>query len=81
MADHFAVTAIQLRPIAQLEAHIAGVTGRGRPDVRVASRVCEGAIPARALAEYAAAPGTATPEALLDRRQHFMQQEILSGTH
>ena len=67
--------------IAQLEAHIAGVTGRGRPDVGVAQRVCDRAIPARALAEHAAAPGTAAFEALLDRRQHFMQQEILPGAH
>ncbi len=67
--------------IAQLEAHIAGMTGRGRPDVGVAQRVGDRAIPAGALTEHAAAPGTATSEALLDRRQHFVQQEILPGAH
>ena len=67
--------------IAQLEAHIAGMTGRGRPDVGVAQRVRHRAIPAGALAEHAAAPGTATSEALFDCWQHLMQQEILPRTH
>jgi hypothetical protein len=44
--------------IAQLEAHITGMTGRGRPDVGVAQRVRSRAIPAGALAEYAAPHGT-----------------------
>src|SRR5271157_5180392 len=57
------------------------MTGRGRPDVGVAQRVRDRAIPAGALAEYAAASGAATSEALLDRRQHFMQQEVLPSTH
>ena len=41
----------------------------------------ERAIPAGALSEHAAPPGTATIEALLDSRQHFLQQEILPSTH
>src|SRR5215831_19430229 len=53
------------------------MTGRGRPDVGVAQRVRDGAVPARALAEHATTPGTATPEALLDSRQHLVQQEVL----
>jgi hypothetical protein len=67
--------------IAQLEAHIAGMTSRGRPDVGMAQRVGDRAIPARAFAEHAAPPGTATSEALLDRRQHFMEQEVLPSAH
>ena len=65
--------------VAQLEAHIAGVTGRGRPDVGMAQRVRDRAIPAGTLAEHAAAPGTAAAEAPLDGRQHLLQQEILPG--
>jgi hypothetical protein len=38
------------------------------------------AIPAGALAEHTAPPGTAASEALLDRRQHFMHQEVLPST-
>ena len=44
-------------------------------------RVRDRAIPARALAEYAAAPGPATSEALLDRRHHFIWQEVLPSTN
>jgi hypothetical protein len=47
----------------------------------VAQRVRHRAVPAGALAEHAAAPGTATSEALFDCRQHFMEQEVLPGTH
>ena len=57
------------------------MTRRSRPDVGVAQRVRERAVPAGALAEHAAAPGTATPEALLDSWQHFLQQEVLPGAH
>src|SRR5947209_4461087 len=67
--------------IAQLEAHIAGVTSRGRPDVGVPERMRYRAIPARALAEDASPPDSATFEAQLDRRQHFIQQIILPGAH
>jgi hypothetical protein len=48
--------------IAQLEAHIARMTGRGRPNVGVAQRMRDRAVPAGALAEHAAAPGTANPK-------------------
>src|SRR5438552_18325373 len=57
------------------------MTRRSRPDVGVAQRMRERAVPAGALAEHAAAPRTATPEALLDSRQHFLQQEVLPSTH
>src|SRR2546421_251152 len=57
------------------------MTRRSGPDVGVAQRVRERAVPAGALAEHAAAPGTPTPEALLDSWQHFLQQEVLPGTH
>jgi hypothetical protein len=67
--------------IAQLEAHIAGVTGRGRPDVGVAQCMRDGTIPTGTFAEYSATPGAAASEALLDRRQHFVQQVVLPGTH
>jgi hypothetical protein len=53
------------------------MTGRGRPNVRVVERVRDRAIPTKTLAEHAAPSGTATFEALLDCRQHFMQQEIV----
>ncbi len=67
--------------IAHLKSHIAGMTGRRRPDVGVAQRVRDRAVPARALAEHAATPGTAAIEALLDCRQHFVQQEVLPKAH
>jgi hypothetical protein len=70
-----------VRKIADFEAHIAGMTGCSRPDIGVAQRVRDRAIPARALAEHAAATGTATTEAALDRRQHLMQQEIFPSTN
>src|SRR5712672_2823817 len=57
------------------------MTGRCRPDVGVAQRMRDRAIPTGALAEHAAAAATATSEALLDCRQHFLQQEVLPGTH
>src|ERR1700680_4546988 len=57
------------------------MTGRRRPDVGGAQRVRDRALPAGALAKHAAAPRAATCEALLDRRQHFMQQEILPAAH
>ena len=70
-----------VRKIADFETHIAGMTGCSRPDIGVAQRVRDRAIPARALAEHAAATGTATSEAVLDRRQHLIQQEILPSTY
>jgi hypothetical protein len=66
--------------IARLEAHIAGMTDRGRPDVGVAQRMRNRAVSAGALAEHTAAPGTATPKALLDGREHLAQQEVLPST-
>jgi hypothetical protein len=42
--------------IAQFEAHIAGMTGRGRPDVGVTQRVGDRAVAAGGLAKDAAAP-------------------------
>ena len=44
-------------------------------------RMHECAISAGALAEHAAAAGTATSEAFFDRRQHFLQQKVFPGTH
>jgi hypothetical protein len=41
----------------------------------------DSAIPRSFLPNNAAAPGTATPEALLDSRQHFVQQKVLPSTH
>ena len=70
-----------VRKIANFETHIARMTGCSRPDIGVAQRVRDRAIPAGALAEHAAATGTAAFEAVLDRRQHLMQQEILPSTH
>ena len=70
-----------VRQIAHLESHIAGVTGCGRPDVGVAQRVGDRAVAAGALAEHAAPPGAAAFEALLDCRQHLVQQEILPKAH
>ena len=67
--------------ITQLEPHIAGMTSRCRPDLGMAQRVGQRAIPAGALAEHAAAPGTATSKALLDCRQHFIEQKVLPNTH
>src|SRR5205823_8120049 len=67
--------------IAQLEAHIAGMTSCRRPYVGVAQRVRERAIPARALAEHTAASDTATFVALLDCRQHFIAEKVLPTTH
>src|SRR4051812_16179394 len=57
------------------------MAGRRRPDVGMAQRMRDRAIPTGALAEHAAAPATATSEALLDCRQHFLQQEVLPGPH
>jgi hypothetical protein len=50
-----------------------------RPEqvVTDAQRMRDGAVPAGALAEHAAASGTATPEALLECRHHLVQQEVL----
>jgi hypothetical protein len=67
--------------IAQFEAHIAGMTGRGRPDIGMAQRMRDCTISARALAEHAAAPGTSTSEAPLDCWEHFMEQEVLPSAH
>ena len=60
--------------ITDLESHVAGMAGRGRPDIGMAQRMRDRAIPAGALAEDAAASAAATPETLLDCRQHLMQQ-------
>ncbi len=43
--------------------------------------VRNGTIPAGALAEHASAPVAAAFEALLDRRQHFVQQEVFPRAH
>ncbi len=69
-----------VRQIAQLEAHIAGMAGGGRPDVGVPQRVGNRAVSAGAFAEHAATPAAAAAEALLDRRQHLVQQEVLPRT-
>ena len=63
--------------ITDLESHVAGMTGRGRPDVGVAQRVGYRAVAAGALAEHAAPPVAAASETPLDGGQHLMQQEIL----
>src|SRR5271169_847432 len=57
------------------------MTSRGRPDVGVAQRVRDRAIPAGTLAEHTAPPGTATSETLLDGRQHFMKEKLLPSTY
>ena len=69
-----------IRQVTQLEAHIAGVTGRGRPNVSVPQCVHDGAIATGTFAEHATPPVAAAAEALLDRRQHFVQQEVFPCT-
>src|SRR5437762_2644620 len=67
--------------ITQLEPHITGMAGRGRSDVAMAQRVRNRAIAAGAFTKHAATPGTAATVALLDSRQHLMQEKILPGAH
>src|SRR5438067_4835133 len=67
--------------ITKLETHIAGMAGRGRPDVGVAQRVRNRAIAAGALAEHPATAGSAAPVLLLDPWQHLMQEKVLPGAH
>src|SRR3954453_9301577 len=53
------------------------MTGARRPNIRVAQRVCDRAIPTGTLTENAAVSGPAAAEALLNCRQHLLQQEVL----
>ena len=70
-----------VRQITDFETHIAGMTGRGGPDIGVAQRVRDRAIAAGALAEYATTAGAAAPVLSLDRWQHLMQEKVLPRTH
>src|SRR4051794_9885124 len=64
-----------VRLIAQLKPHIAGVTGRSRPEVGMTQRVRNRTVPAGTLTEHAAAAAATASEAPLDLRHHALQQE------
>jgi hypothetical protein len=67
----------KLGEIGKVKRHVAGMAGNGRPDIRPAHAMGDGAESAGGFAEHASLPRSAAANLPLDERYHLIDKKIL----